>query len=346
MLWRSYQADATAAENAIPALSSDRCAGSLHACRQPLRKDTKSQTYDGFPGKSGSSYFVAAAALLLLLPAILISSPNTCWAWGSDGHQIIAYIAADHLNPTARRRVAQILGVANDPPSVAKAMGRAALRPDLEFRTSEPETIDWHYINICRQDTPADEQARCPDGACLTVQIDRFASDLRSGNKDGKWDSAAQLAFVINFMGEIHQPLHAITNADMGGKCVGVDSPEPTNTLHSLWGEGLVSHLERELHTRGPAETAAALQRRFPDDNTNCPARPDIAWASHQLAESEAYKPLGIPMQSCQPTACIKPKEAVKVSQAYLDREWMVVGRQLAIGGYHLAALLNAIWSH
>jgi len=45
-----------------------------------------------------------------------------------------------------------------------------------------------------------------PDGHQITVD------DLRSGKQDGKWDSAAQLAFVINFMGEIHQPLHAITN--------------------------------------------------------------------------------------------------------------------------------------
>ena len=104
------------------------------------------------------------------------------------------------------------------------------------------------------------------------TRIDRFAGDLRSGRKDGKWDSADQLAFVINFMGEIHQPLHAITNADMGGKCLGVIAPEPANALHSLWGESLVIHLEHELHTRGPADTAAALQKRFPDTETKLPS--------------------------------------------------------------------------
>jgi len=304
------------------------------------------ETNHDSPRRSGFSKLAVAAVLPVLFLVSLTSAPDTCWAWGTEGHQITAYIAANHLNPVARRHVAQILEVADDPPAVAKAMGRAAVRPDLEFRVSAPETLDWHYMNICRQDTPADEQARCPNGACLTVQIDRFAGDLRSGKKDGKWDSAAQLAFVINFMGEIHQPLHAITNADMGGKCIGVDSPEPTNTLHSLWGERLVSHLEHELHTSGPADTAAALERRFPDDNTNGPSRAEIAWESHRLAEREAYKPLGIPMQPCQPTACIKSKESVKISQQYLDREWTVAGRQLALGGYRLAALLNALWDH
>ena len=113
----------------------------------------------------------------------LILLPGTCWAWGSDGHQIIAYIAADHLSPVARRHVAQILGVADDPTAVADAMARAAIRPDVVFRSSAPETLDWHFINLCRQDTRADVQARCPNGACLTAQIDRFVDDLAVGQE-------------------------------------------------------------------------------------------------------------------------------------------------------------------
>jgi hypothetical protein len=294
--------------------------------------------------RTRSSYLMVVALSLHVLISLAFV-PNTCWAWGGDGHQITAYIAADHLSPVARRHVAQILGVADNPPAVADAMARAAVRPDVEFRTTAPETLDWHFINICRQDTPADEPARCPDGACLTARIDRFVEDLRAGKKDGKWDSAAQLAFVINFMGEIHQPMHAITNADQGGKCIGVLSPEPANALHSLWGERLVSHVEQELHTHGPAQTAAALQERFPEANAKLPSRPEIAWESHQLAEKEAYQPLAIPLQPCQPTACIKRKEPLKISQAYLDREWTVVAHRLATGGYRLAALLNSVWN-
>jgi hypothetical protein len=282
---------------------------------------------------------------LLLVLASFAPVPAVCWAWGSQGHQIVAYIAADHLTPAARQHVSQILGVSDDQPSVAKAMARAAVRPDAEFRNSAPETIAWHYIKICRQDTPADEQARCPGGACVTAKIDQFVDDLRFGQEDSKWNSAAQLAFVINFMGEIHQPLHTITNADMGGQCVGVESPEPANALHSLFGERLVSHLEHELDTQGPADTAAALEKRFPDHITNLPTSREIAWESHQLAISEAYEPLGIPLQPCQPTGCIKLKQPVKVTHAYLDREWLVVARQLTTGGYRLAALLNSIWS-
>ncbi len=283
---------------------------------------------------------------ILSILVSLVSVPVRGWAWGYDGHQIVAYIAADHLTPAARRHVAQILGVADDPSAVAAAMARAAVRPDLEFRTSAPETVAWHYIYICRQDTAADEQARCPGGDCVTARLDRFVDELKAGKDDPKWNSAAQLAFVINLMGEIHQPMHAITNADRTGMCIGVLSPQPAKTLHSLWGEAMVERLEHESHTRGPAATAKALEKRYPDSHMAMLPPDRIAWESHQLAESDAYRELGIPMQPCRPTACTAPLGgAVHVSQEYIDRNTPVVSRQLAVGGYRLAAMLNGIWN-
>jgi hypothetical protein len=52
----------------------------------------------------------------------------------AEGHEIVAAIAGDHLMPTARSYVAQILGVPTDTTSVVKAMGAASIRPDTEFR--------------------------------------------------------------------------------------------------------------------------------------------------------------------------------------------------------------------
>jgi hypothetical protein len=290
------------------------------------------------------STMVLVSILLALIG--LLAVPVRGWAWGHDGHQIVAYIAADHLTPTARRKVAEILGVADAPQSVADAMARAALRPDLEFRTSAPETVAWHYIYLCRQDTQADEHARCPNGDCITARLSRFVEDLKTGKSDGKWNAADQLGFVINFMGEIHQPMHAITNADWAGMCVGVIAPVPAKALHALWGEGMVENLEHELHTRDPAATAEALDKRYLDSDVVMMPPDRIAWESHQLAESDAYRELGIPVQPCRPTACMAPPGgAVHVGQEYVDRNTEVVSRQLAIGGYRLASLLNEIWN-
>ena len=55
---------------------------------------------------------IAKAAVVGLFGLFLLSPP--AWAWFAEGHEIVAIIAADDLKPTARSRVAQILGVPAD----------------------------------------------------------------------------------------------------------------------------------------------------------------------------------------------------------------------------------------
>ena len=162
--------------------------------------------------------------LLGLFGLVLLSRP--AWAWFNEGHEIVAVIAADELTPTARSHVAQILGVPDDTHSVEKAMAAASIRPDTEFREQDRTTAPWHYIDICLQDTKQDLAARCPQGNCVTAKIDDYARRLRDGNYD-KWGAAGDLAFLIHFVGDIHQPLHAVTDADRGGTCQGERTCRP-----------------------------------------------------------------------------------------------------------------------
>jgi hypothetical protein len=80
--------------------------------------------------------------------SLMGSGSTLVWAWGSDGHQIVARIAANNLTPAARTHVAQLLGVAKTKTAVANAMAAASIRPDTEFRNSNPETKPWHFIDI------------------------------------------------------------------------------------------------------------------------------------------------------------------------------------------------------
>ena len=152
----------------------------------------------------------------VLLGAMLLAAPT--WAWFAEGHEIVAVIAAEYLTPTAKSHVAQILGVPPDTRSVEKAMVGASIRPDTEFREEDRATRPWHYIDICLQDSEQDVPARCPQGNCVTGKIDEYARRLREGNYD-KWGAAGDLAFLIHFVGDIHQPLHSTTNGDRGGTC-------------------------------------------------------------------------------------------------------------------------------
>jgi S1/P1 Nuclease len=271
-------------------------------------------------------------------------------AWFAEGHEIVAIIAADDLTPTARSHVAQILGVSADTRSVETAMAAASIRPDTEFRREDRSTAPWHYIDICLQDEGSDIGARCPNGNCVTAKIDEYAGRLRHSNYD-KWGAAGDLAFLIHFVGDIHQPLHAATNADRGGACQPVKVTPAEENLHYTWDDAVVVVLEKELGTNEPAATARKLEQLYSVQSDRITWKPgssaQIAWESHQLAEIEVYRGLGIPERPCVLDASCDPATStpITLSQDYMKREGQIAGRQLAKAGHRLAALLNQIWS-
>ena len=165
-------------------------------------------------------------------------------AWGNQGHEIVAIIAADNLSAAAREQVAKILGASEETASVEQAMAAASVRPDTEFREEDRATAPWHYIDICLQDGRSDVPARCPAGVCVTAQIDEYARRLKEGNYD-QWGAGGDLAFLIHFVGDIHQPLHAATDADEGGNCIAVES-HPARNLHAFWDTAVIYRLEME----------------------------------------------------------------------------------------------------
>src|SRR5438445_3692473 len=54
--------------------------------------------------------------------------------------------------------------------------------------------------------------------------------------------TSQELAFLIHFVGDIHQPLHSANNGDRGGNCDNLttslkhsDGSKPTTELHAAW---------------------------------------------------------------------------------------------------------------
>ena len=281
--------------------------------------------------------------LLLVFGEIIFLCP--AWAWFADGHEIVAVMAADDLAPTARSHVAQILNVPADTRSIEKAMAAASIRPDTEFREEDRSTASGHYIDICLQDNQHDLPARCPGGNCVTAKIDEYASQLRDRNYD-KWGAAGDLAFLIHFVADIHQPLHAATNADRGGTCQRVNVTPAEENLHYAWDDAVVAVLEKQLGTNDPTATARKLEALYPVASDGTSWKPgesgQIAWESHQLAESDVYRALGIPERPCSPHSCDPATNSrVTMSPAYMEREGKVADLQLAKAGYRLATLLG-----
>jgi hypothetical protein len=281
----------------------------------------------------------------ILLVGLLV--PVRAWAWGDDGHEIAAVIAADNLTPAAQSHVANLLDVPTD--KIASAMEAASIRPDSEFRKEDPSTRPWHFIDICLMDRRTDVPRRCPAGNCVTGKIDEYAQRLKAGRYD-RWGADDALAFLIHFMADLHQPLHAANDEDLGGNCVVVDSRPPARNLHSAWDTTIVRRLERSIDSGSPETTAHRLEQKYASEKPTdvwIPGRTeDIAWESNRIARSEIYAALRIPVEPCEPPAGLCSHEPeVELSPAYLDRASIVAGHQLAKAGFRLASLLNEIWT-
>jgi hypothetical protein len=285
------------------------------------------------------------SALLALAFALLL--PVSAWGWGDDGHEIVAVIAADSLTPAAQSHVASILGVSDNKRAIAYAMEAASIRPDTQFR-EDRSTESWHFIDLCLQDRRTDIPARCRRGNCVSGKLDEYARRLKTGNYD-RWGASGDLAFLIHFVGDIHQPLHAANNADRGGNCIPVESRFRARNLHDAWDTAIVRHLEYSVDSGRPVTTAHQLEQTYareqPSDNWT--SADDIAWESHQVARSDVYDALRIPTEPCQPSAnlCINPlRYPVELDSSYMNASAVIAGHQLAKAGFRLASLLNQIW--
>src|SRR5271166_3406245 len=292
-------------------------------------------------GTSTAAYLVALAILLC---------PLRAWGWGRDGHQIVAKIAADNLTPAAQSHVANILGVMAEQRAIATAMEQAAIRPDdSRFREENPATKPWHFIDICLENPRADMGRRCPEGNCVTAKIDEYAKRLENGNYD-RWGAEGDLAFLIHFVGDIHQPLHAANDADKGGNCIRAEAYPRAENLHDAWDNAIVRGLEDRLDSGRPETTARRLEQTYAGEKALDVWVPghvdDIALESNQIARTDIYAALQLPIEPCEsPDVLCRTHPEVDLSSTYMDQSGVIAGHQLAKAGFRLASLLNEIWT-
>ena len=284
------------------------------------------------------------SSLLISLGLLL---PSPAFPWWETGHQTVARLAANHLTSAARTRVARILGVPDNLESIAEAMARASTWADET--KAENKTGDWHFIDLTLQDSRADMPSRCVGQNCAPARIRLFATQLSSQAADPKWSELDALRFLIHLVGDIHQPLHAISDADLGGNCERLDPPfNQAKNLHALWDgeivneilpndQGLAADLEKGIHALA-AEQVKEMAQGTQDDWT---------WESHQLALKDIYYKLHVPVERpAFPKNCDEAPAEIRsfkppVDHLYVDTMKPVVREQLTKAGLRLARLLN-----
>ena len=307
------------------------------------------------------------SGLLILSAAFLLFSPAPLHAWGCKGHQTIALIAERHLTPEAKKFVEKLLRENPVDPQLNPFCGAeldllaaASTWPD-DIRRQHPNTAPWHYINIPRGVAVQDLKQFCGERGCITQAIAEQVSILKDKNAE-PFRRAEALRFVVHFVGDLHMPLHASDNNDLGGNCVPIEyfisrPAEHNNSfspnLHSVWD---VAILERDTPGADPAQLAVQLETLFAakmDSWRHAGIQvADWAWESHDLAESVAYGELTpkipvetpVAIRNCTGADNIGSRMLalhVSAGDAYQSKAAPVVRERLAQAGIRLAMILN-----
>ena len=184
-----------------------------------------------------------------LITALVLAvgiAPPPCLAWGVEGHRIIAAIAADELTPVAKRQIEQLLGS----PDASRGMIEASTWAD-EIRSSRPQTASWHFVDIPIGSAGYDYLRDCIRQNCVVSQIDRVERALADKRVLASGRAEA-LRFLIHFVGDVHQPLHAADNRDKGGN----------GTRVVLWRVGVRIYMQSGMLTS--SGVSAAAPKKYP----------------------------------------------------------------------------------
>lgn len=258
-------------------------------------------------------------------------------AWNGVGHQVIATVAYSKLSAKARKEADRLLAASTDgSPSFVISANWAD-----EHRT--PTTGPWHYEDHhFRLDGKPDSNK--PDQENAVWAIRRFSAVLADKSQSDAVRGQA-LRYLIHFVGDIHQPLHAATldtemhpDGDRGGNDFHIAAPDslsggrPPKNLHALWdmGGGLFLSHSREPDAGQVSELAKSIEGTFNARHLHGLAKTDPeTWALESFSDAK------------QTAYALAPNSVP--SDEYLTKARKLSAERAARAGYRLATLLNGI---
>jgi hypothetical protein len=295
-------------------------------------------------------------ALTASIPGLLFGCP--CFAWGNFGHTAVGEVAWDLLNPKARAAVDEMLAHSSDTLTKPDFAHRATWA-DQQRQATHGATAAWHYVNIpfdlsgrsdqeiaaaiesvCRRQAlqvPTASQA-APTDECIVAKLDEFERDL-ADPKTAPDEKLLALFFVEHLVGDISQPLHAISDDDAGGNCVTVSYGRKTGKLHAYWDDqalydgakGYDPVLNGDLIAR--SITREDIRKWYGGTPTQ--------WAvdSYKVAFSVAYANLS---SGALPTCAAENSSSpIVLADAYRARAAATAREQIMKAGIRLAFVLN-----
>lgn len=255
----------------------------------------------------------------------LYSLPS--FAWGQEGHRIIAKIAYDNLKQSTRKHVDKILG--------QQGIIYGANWPDeIKSDTIYPTSYDWHFqdFNAGMSDSAVvaaltDYPAKGGNLLRVTDELIRMAKGDKAKGESivPSMPEADILKFLVHLTGDRYCPVHTAHMDDLGGNRVKMKWFGRETNMHAVW-DGKIIESQGYSYT----EYAQMLTHKY----------------GHLKKDILARTPEEMLVNNYHFTESIYAYQATwdGNSYHYIYRWHEPMDKQLYIAGIRLAKLLNDIY--
>jgi hypothetical protein len=275
--------------------------------------------------------------------------PAAAYPWGDEGHEVIGLIADHYLEPAVRTKVNAILADDATHLTPTTQISSEATWAD-KYRDSDRNTTkvnynrtrNWHFVDLELQ--APDLKAACfgqpplpkeipasagPANDCVVDKIDEFAAELKKSTTS-ETEKRFALQFILHFIGDVHQPLHASDDHDRGGNLKTVTAPGiAPNNLHHDWDTEFVN-----LIGSNEAAIAQQLIANITDaQRSQWQTGTAADWAAETFAVAKDHSYGLLPVGD-------EPNH-YQLSAAYVADAITVTQQQLSKAGVRLAFVLN-----
>ncbi|KAI0502516.1 hypothetical protein KFK09_017469 [Dendrobium nobile] len=277
-----------------------------------------------------------------LLPLIhiflyyLIARAPVSSGWGIEGHVMVCKIAQEHFTNSTMNAVLELAGGELAPlcPWADDVRKQYRWSRTLHFADSAGDCT-FQYSRDCHN-------SKGEINMCAVGAINNYTSQLQKRkDSSNNYNLTESLLFLSHFVGDIHQPLHAGSELDLGGNTIKVQWYGKNTNLHKVWDEDIVKTAKQKFYDDDIDTMVESIQinnRDIWSDEIdqwmNCSAKnftcgSIYASESARLACDYAYK---------------DAKQGSALGDEYFISRLPVVEKRIAQGGIRLAEILNKIF--
>ncbi|KAF2004367.1 hypothetical protein P154DRAFT_41875 [Amniculicola lignicola CBS 123094] len=281
---------------------------------------------------------------LVVLALAPLNAPLAA-AWGTLGHDTVAFIAQNFISKKTAHFAQQLL---ND--SSSAYLANVATWADSYRYTAEGSfSAPLHYIDAFDkppQQCNVDYKRDCPEEGCIVSAIANYTSRI-TDTKLPAIERQKALKWIVHFLGDIHQPLH-VENLEIGGNTINVTFDGVATNLHHIWDSNMMEKLIGGYNLTDAQKWATSLTKSIKKGKYESQSK---KWTKGMSLKDKVGSALiwARDANSYMCTTVLPKKGGVEsirgkeLDNKYYDTSIPVITLQIAKAGYRLAAWLDLI---